>query len=253
MTNSSNDSSETLPSPEAGVSLCVKCKTNPRDRKGSSYCKACRNEMAAVYRAHTRPRPTTEERICVLEGCDQTFTWRSNYPKQECCSKAHYMQKRWRDEHPIPVNPLPEDMRRCPGCGLVKHQVEFSPSIWNRGRGGRCRSCMGEYDRRWSTENRDKMSAATRRSRSARKLREYQAPSDNLDELIEAQGGLCLCCGKPPVASARNVVGFVIDHDHETGLYRGLLCGNCNTRLHDGADLHWFLQAVAYLNLDRTP
>jgi hypothetical protein len=43
----------------------------------------------------------------------------------------------------------------------------------------------------------------------------------------EEQGGLCASCGQPP--SLRRPL--VVDHDHETGAVRGLLCDACNTSL----------------------
>jgi hypothetical protein len=42
-----------------------------------------------------------------------------------------------------------------------------------------------------------------------------------IDELVEWQQGRCAICGEH-----RNLV---CDHDHETGMVRGFLCGRCNT------------------------
>lgn len=64
--------------------------------------------------------------------------------------------------------------------------------------------------------------------------------------LLIRQSGRCAVCEVPMVEPH-------VDHDHETDVVRGLLCNNCNVRLHAGADLRWFLQAIAYLDLDRTP
>ena len=36
----------------------------------------------------------------------------------------------------------------------------------------------------------------------------------------------CECCGNPPGAK-----GLALDHDHETGAFRGWLCGPCNTAI----------------------
>lgn len=40
------------------------------------------------------------------------------------------------------------------------------------------------------------------------------------------QGGVCAICGRPPKNTPLNV-----DHDHKTGLVRGLLCWHCNSRV----------------------
>ena len=58
--------------------------------------------------------------------------------------------------------------------------------------------------------------------------------------MLAAQGGLCAICREAPAEH--------VDHDHETGQVRGLLCFNCNGALgqfRDRTDL--MLRAVAYL------
>lgn len=60
-----------------------------------------------------------------------------------------------------------------------------------------------------------------------------------------AQGGSCAICG-----TNRTNGPLVVDHDHDTGTVRGLLCDNCNvgiSRLQDNPDI--LLSAAAYLLL----
>lgn len=50
-------------------------------------------------------------------------------------------------------------------------------------------------------------------------------------ELCDAQNNLCALCGKPERALAnhgKRVRGLCVDHCHETGILRGLLCSSCN-------------------------
>jgi hypothetical protein len=42
--------------------------------------------------------------------------------------------------------------------------------------------------------------------------------------MLAGQGGGCLLCGDPP----REGSSLHVDHDHETGWIRGLLCFRCN-------------------------
>jgi hypothetical protein len=53
--------------------------------------------------------------------------------------------------------------------------------------------------------------------------------------LYEKQGGVCAICLRPETVRdnrSGNVRHLAVDHDHETGEVRGLLCFRCNTRLH---------------------
>lgn len=43
---------------------------------------------------------------------------------------------------------------------------------------------------------------------------------------LTAQNGVCAICSKPP-----NGKNLSVDHDHDTGEVRGLLCDNCNRSL----------------------
>ena len=53
---------------------------------------------------------------------------------------------------------------------------------------------------------------------------------------FEMQRGLCAICEKPetnrrPTQYGGGVKALSVDHDHQTGKVRGLLCGNCNRAL----------------------
>lgn len=48
---------------------------------------------------------------------------------------------------------------------------------------------------------------------------------ESYDRLVVEQSGLCACCGKP--CSVNSILS--VDHCHETGKIRGLLCNKCNT------------------------
>src|ERR1035437_3624951 len=45
------------------------------------------------------------------------------------------------------------------------------------------------------------------------------------DQLFALQRNRCKCCSSPMPGS---VVGWHIDHDHKTGIVRGILCHHCN-------------------------
>ena len=66
------------------------------------------------------------------------------------------------------------------------------------------------------------------------------------DELLEKQDGVCAICGKPETYKENQ--NLAVDHDHETGRVRGLLCRKCNLgigQLQDDPSLLW--KALEYL------
>ena len=65
------------------------------------------------------------------------------------------------------------------------------------------------------------------------------------DELVVQQGGVCAICGRPDPEH--------VDHDHETGAVRGILCFNCNGGLGQFRDsIDSLLTAASYLEAHRT-
>jgi len=67
-------------------------------------------------------------------------------------------------------------------------------------------------------------------------------------QLFDAQEGLCAVCLKAVEGN------LYVDHDHVTGLVRGLLCRTCNLGLgHFKDDTKLLLKAVNYLTSKKVP
>ncbi len=76
----------------------------------------------------------------------------------------------------------------------------------------------------------------------------YKMTPEDYDARVLKQGGCCALCGKPVAEGKR----LVVDHDHKTGLVRGLLHPACNTGLGKlGDNLEGLALAVAYLEKAR--
>ena len=61
---------------------------------------------------------------------------------------------------------------------------------------------------------------------------------------------VCDCCGRPPSTSGKGsgIKKLCVDHDHETGEFRGWLCNDCNASIGKlGDNLEGLMRAVAYL------
>lgn len=111
---------------------------------------------------------------------------------------------------------------------------------------------------RWRLRNPDKMKAAVakwardnpeHRDRLTRKYRlsVYGLTPDEYDRLLNSQQNRCAICLTDTPTGRWKV--FAVDHDHNTGLVRGLLCNECNRGiglLKDSSDL--LKSAYEYIN-----
>lgn len=76
------------------------------------------------------------------------------------------------------------------------------------------------------------------------RLRTYNITQEQFEALWNDAEGRCPLCGKLfGITQNRRAV---IDHDHESGHIRGLLCGACNYALGSRPE-DWFLHANEYL------
>lgn len=76
--------------------------------------------------------------------------------------------------------------------------------------------------------------------------RKYNMSPEQYDDLLKQQGGRCAFCRKKPRARDPRLA---VDHDHRTGMVRGLLCKRCN---HDllgffGEDPGYYQRVAKYL------
>jgi len=76
-----------------------------------------------------------------------------------------------------------------------------------------------------------------------RNLKRYGLTKSTYDEMLVRQSGVCLICLNPPIRRFLDV-----DHDHKTGVVRGLLCEKCNKGLgHFKDDPKLLIAAASYL------
>lgn len=105
-----------------------------------------------------------------------------------------------------------------------------------------CRECKSKNTAQWYAKGNNKD-----RSRATR----YKIPRHELAEMRMRQNGKCACCGgteMPINPRTGKKYDLAIDHDHETGIVRELLCPNCNNGLGCFKDSVEKLQlAISYL------
>jgi hypothetical protein len=76
-------------------------------------------------------------------------------------------------------------------------------------------------------------------------VRSAGIPAQAYQDKLTEQGGVCAICGLGCVSGRR----LAADHDHQTGEFRGLLCGLCNASLGGFRDDPILLErAIEYLS-----
>jgi hypothetical protein len=126
------------------------------------------------------------------------------------------------------------DTRTCKKCGRTGRQMITQPPP--------CRKCRTEYMSVYSQtparkEQRravleaakmdpDAMALAAARSRKHILFRKYGLTVEKYDAMHEAQQYRCAICGHRPEADQ---LRLRVDHNHETGTVRALLCVTCNS------------------------
>lgn len=77
--------------------------------------------------------------------------------------------------------------------------------------------------------------------------RYYGLTGEQYGQMLASQGGVCAICKSPEVRLDRNgvPVALHVDHDHETGKVRSLLCYKCNSALGSMDDSPARLRAAA--------
>src|ERR1700722_2852769 len=90
---------------------------------------------------------------------------------------------------------------------------------------GRCMVCARNRSKLWRRANPEKAASKSKEWRKANPERQrailskhygYPTPTRPLSKI-------CECCGRAP---GKRALG--LDHDHDTGQFRGWLCDNCN-------------------------
>ena len=148
-------------------------------------------------------------------------------------------------------------MKTCSKCEVEKSEGELSPDKRKTsGLYARCKECrvedcrdhreanrekVRESSREWVREHATASAAATSKwrkenplavalqnSRSVVRKRGHASCAATVKELEVAFTGHCAICDVPELECKTRLH---LDHDHETGEFRGFLCGKCNKML----------------------
>ena len=105
---------------------------------------------------------------------------------------------------------------KCAKCGVPETPETFYPRYSGKTY-PYCKVCTKSRNAKWSKDNKEKRGAIEHKSYVRRTYGiSYEAM------LVEQSGG-CAICGLPDDRTR-----LCVDHNHETGKVRGLLCNKCN-------------------------
>lgn len=133
------------------------------------------------------------------------------------------------------------DSKTCAKCQETKALDDFhrQPS-GPKGRHSYCKPCANKLAR----ESKMRNYTPEQKRRWHMKAR-YGVSASEVDAMVSTQEGKCPLCDRP-LEGKRPCV----DHDHNTGRVRGVLCHRCNIRLGGWDDLEWRKRALEYLKIN---
>lgn len=140
------------------------------------------------------------------------------------CSAEYYRQRQEAKGKKVRERvSVPPGHKRCPQCSEVRPHSEWERNKTSSdGWASYCRECRAA------------------RNRASYLKRRYGLTEAERDAMVAAQRGLCVICLKAPAVH--------VDHCHETGRVRGVLCFNCNSAIGKlGDDPDAVRRAAAYL------
>lgn len=127
-------------------------------------------------------------------------------------------------------------MKRCSQCKELKEESEF----YTR----RDRNCLQSYCKRCAITQSSNYQNKTKYRAFLKST--YGITPEDYDGLYDKQKGKCAICGKHQSELKRRLC---VDHDHNTGKVRGLLCHKCNFVIGNADDdIEILNKAITYLS-----
>jgi len=210
------------------VRLCKECSAEVNG--GAAYCsKPCKNrarerrrqEYVALIMEHVNRGdavPDVFDKTCKVCGAGfKTQFIAGTYCSVPCRRQGEYA---WYVRRP-------KKTFVCETCGIQfqAFRARFCSLRCNhlkkvKSRVGGVRVCEACQTPLEAPGKRRKCRACIDRVRLLRRLKQYDLSEEQYTGMSKAQDGLCAICG--------TAEELVIDHCHQTGIVRGLLCSSCN-------------------------
>jgi hypothetical protein len=136
--------------------------------------------------------------------------------------------------------------KTCTKCGITKDITEFykrGGKISPNTRHNHCKECTKSR-----VQTRHKENPLLQRNNDLKRL--YGITQQDYDRMIAEQNHQCAICKTTDPKGRHKSNYFVVDHCHNTGKVRKLLCHNCNTALGlVGDNIDTLQKMIQYLNV----
>jgi hypothetical protein len=145
-------------------------------------------------------------------------------------------KERWENDK-YRKNLFNKGRKKCSRCGIIKNLLEFpKDSKTLDGYNYQCKNCRSK----WKKQHKEyyhlyyekTKHLASKVKRQCYLRLKYNLSVEEYNRMLEAQNGVCAICGKNETRICKgSKCNLSVDHNHETGKIRALLCSNCNVML----------------------
>lgn len=128
--------------------------------------------------------------------------------------------------------------KRCRTCRCIKpNDAFYAEDTGRNGRSSSCKTCKDAATNAWRERNKVYYNTLMREYRATLTFDErrdidlkswFGLPKGWYSKTLQEQGGRCASCEKSNPSAKRC---FAVDHNHESGKVRGIICYGCNRLL----------------------
>lgn len=146
--------------------------------------------------------------------------------------------------------------RTCTKCKIIQPLTNYNRKRRD-GLNAQCKKCIAIYNKIYISKNKDRYNENSKRWRDKNVLKARQSVKEwklkinygitqqEYNEIAEKQNWVCKICKRK---SSEFKFALSVDHNHKTGIMRGLLCSNCNIMLGLAKEnIQTLLEAINYL------
>lgn len=179
-----------------------------------------------------------------------------SYAKSVAKKEKYHQSKGTKSAYPrrLAAENLKNGVRHCPMCQVVQPLDKFPANKAHKNNvGAYCLECLAKRNRDiYSLRNKDSRAKYYQQNKTKilrdRTLKRYNLTNEEYDSMLNNQNHSCAICH-----THKDIQPLCVDHDHNTGKVRELLCSDCNSALgRIKEDEIRALAMIAYIQKHRT-